>query len=52
MRLLSGAALEACPPPRANDDTDDTDDTDDHAHARAPGFAVGAGMGTEVGGGG
>ena len=48
VRLLSGAALEACPPPRANDDTDDTDDTDDHAHAHAPGFVVSAGMGTEV----
>ena len=43
VRLLSGAALEACPPPRADDDTDDTDD-----RAHAPGFVVGAGMGTDA----
>ncbi len=42
VRLLSGAALEACPPPRADDDTDDTDDR------AGMGTVVGAGMGTDA----
>lgn len=40
VRLLSSATLEACPPPRVDDDTDD--------HDHAPGFVVSAGMGTDA----